>query len=76
MAEKLERTLRDLGAARRAAGRPPHHDEAFRARVEERLDHLERQLNELQRRINGLLFVLLGAVATNLVVGVSAWAPV
>lgn len=78
MADDLERAFRDLGAARRAErpAPPAPGDEAFRATVEERLGHLESQLGDVQRRINGLLFVLLGAVATNLIVGVSAWAPV
>jgi hypothetical protein len=40
---------------------------AFRAVVDERLRSLERQLDELKGRINGLLFLLAGAVATQVV---------
>ena len=71
MADPLERALREIGEARRAADdvEPPEPDAAFRATVDERLSHLETQVGELQRRINGLLFVLVGAVATNLIVG-------
>jgi hypothetical protein len=42
-------------------------DAAFRAAVDLRLQNLERQLDELKGRINGLLFLLAGAVATNVV---------
>jgi hypothetical protein len=40
---------------------------AFRAVVDERLRGLERQLDELKGRVNGLLFLLAGAVATQVV---------
>jgi hypothetical protein len=35
--------------------------------MEERLHNLERQLDELKARVNGLLFLLAGAVATEVV---------
>ncbi len=41
--------------------------EAFRAVVDERLRNLERQLDEVKGRVNGLIFLLAGAVATQLV---------
>jgi hypothetical protein len=72
MARELERAI---SAFRRR--RPPatgdlrslvHGDDAsFRAAVDVRLQNLERQLDELKGRINGLLFLLAGAVATNVV---------
>ena len=40
---------------------------SFRATVDLRLSNLERQLDELRTRINGLLFLLAGAVATQIV---------
>ena len=42
-------------------------DASFRAAVDLRLQNVERQLDELKGRINGLLFLLAGAVATNVV---------
>ena len=40
---------------------------SFRATVDLRLSNLERQLDEVKGRINGLLFLLAGAVATQVV---------
>jgi hypothetical protein len=40
---------------------------AFRAIVAERLRSLEREVAEVRARINGLVFVVLGAVVTQLV---------
>ena len=45
---------------------------AFRARVEERLNNLEAQLTELKGRINGLLFLIAGTVATQALLRVLA----
>lgn len=63
----LERVLRRAGR-RRAAARPGPVDHLspveFRAVADERLRNLERQIEELKARVNGLLFVLAGAVAT------------
>lgn len=39
---------------------------AFRAVVEERLRNLEREMGEVKGRINGLIFLVLGAVITQL----------
>lgn len=43
---------------------------AFRAAVEQRLAGLERDMGELRGRINGLIFVVLGAVLTQIVLKV------
>jgi len=43
---------------------------AFRAAVELRLSALERELGELKGRVNGLIFVVLGAVITQVVLRV------
>ena len=40
---------------------------AFRAVVDERLRNLERQLDEVKARVHGLLFLLAGAVAAQLI---------
>ena len=40
---------------------------AFRASVEERLATLDRDVSELRGRINGLIFVVIGAVVTQVV---------
>lgn len=48
------------GRARSAAA-------AFQAVVEERLRNLEQQLNELKGRVNGLIFLILGVVITQLI---------
>ncbi len=40
---------------------------AFRAVIEERLRNLERQLDEVKGRVNGLIFLLGGAVAVQFV---------
>lgn len=45
---------------------------AFRARVEERLNNLESQLQELKGRINGLLFMIAGTVIAQAVLRVLA----
>jgi hypothetical protein len=62
--------LRKVFAASRAS--PPEPLEsmtapAFRAVVAERLRGLERELGEVRARVNGLLFVVAGAVATQVV---------
>ena len=68
----LERTLGKLRRPARAApaagstdgpGQLIPTDEAFRAVVDERLRSLERQLDEVKGRVNGLIFLLVGTVA-------------
>lgn len=45
---------------------------AFRAAVEQRLRSLERDIGELKGRLNGLIFVVVGAVVTQVVLKVMA----
>ncbi len=44
---------------------------AFLAVVEERLRGLDRQLDEVKGRVNGLLFLLAGSVAAQIVLGLA-----
>ncbi len=44
---------------------------AFRAVVEERLRSLDRQLDEVKGRVNGLLFLLAGSGAAQIVLGLA-----
>jgi len=44
---------------------------AFRAAVELRLANLEREVGDLKGRLNGLIFVVLGAVITQVVLRVT-----
>ena len=64
----LERTL----ARFRAPAPDTAHElrlspETFRAVVDERLRSLEHQLQEVKGRVNGLIFLLAGAVATQFI---------
>jgi hypothetical protein len=71
MAAALER------AVARFRRRPPDGDPSapsrrvtaaeFRATTEQRLRGLERELAEIKRRVNGLIFTLAGAVAAQIV---------
>lgn len=68
----LERALRRIALRRRVASLDGERLAAmaapeFRAVVAERLRALERELGEVRARINGLLFVVAGAVITQLV---------
>ncbi len=45
---------------------------AFRAAVEQRLRSLERDIAEIKGRLNGLIFVVIGAVLTQVVLKVMA----
>jgi hypothetical protein len=74
MAREIERALAFFVRRRRGARRGLElpaveglSPVAFRAVVDERLRALERQLDEVKGRINGLLFLLAGAVATQVV---------
>jgi hypothetical protein len=69
---QLESVLRAIGRARRRHYDSPISVEglspgAFRAVVDERLRNLERQLDEVKGRVNGLIFLLAGAVASQIV---------
>ena len=45
--------------------------QAFRAVVDERLRSLEQQLDEVKGRVNGLLFLLAGTVAAQLILRIT-----
>ncbi len=45
----------------------PQKAAAFRAAVHERLRNLERDIGDLKARLNGLIFVVLGAVITQVI---------
>ena len=64
---RLERTLARF-RRRPDSSPPPMAGAAFRAVVDERLRNLERQVDEVKGRVNGLIFLLAGAVAVQLVV--------
>lgn len=66
----LDRVLVWLHRRRRAREAEPAAQlsaAGFRAVVDERLRSLERQLDEVKGRVNGLIFMLAGAVAAQLV---------
>jgi len=68
---RLERAIR-VFARRRVDAQPPSSlvamsAPAFRAVVAQRLEALERDMAEVRARVNGLLFVVAGAVATQVV---------
>ncbi len=77
----LERALARLRRREPVAGRSrPAQAEApaaglsqaaFRAVVEERLRALDRQLDDVKGRVNGLLFLLAGSVAAQIVLGLA-----
>ena len=69
MSSRLERTLARFARPSEAAEPIEMLSAAsFRAVVDERLRNLERQLDELKTRINGLLFLIAGTVATQVII--------
>ena len=66
MPETLERAIARFRRTAEPNGSAPARISAaaFRAAVEERLGALERELTEVKGRVNGLIFVVLGAVIT------------
>ncbi len=46
---------------------------AFRAATGERMRNLEREMGDIKNRVNGLIFLVAGAVITQLLVRVLAW---
>ena len=71
----LERAIAPLPAPRRGNGRAPSTPgppPPFAPSVELRLGNLERDVGDLKGRINGLIFVVLGAVITQVVLRVMA----
>lgn len=67
MPDKLDRSLGTLAAAGRVAARRRAQATSV-AVTEERMRSLEAEVTELKRRVNGLIFVLLGAVATQVII--------
>ena len=70
MTREIERALRfflQRRARTQPAAQPSANKASFRATVDLRLGNVERQLDELKGRVNGLLFLLAGAVATQVV---------
>ena len=57
--------------------RPPEIDlspaSTFDALLDQRLKHLERHVEELKTRINGLVFVVIGAVVAQIVLSLSGY---
>jgi hypothetical protein len=72
MADALERAISRFRRAASTNGAAPGRQTAaaFRASVEFRLKNLERDVGDLKGRINGLIFVVLGAVITQVVLRV------
>jgi hypothetical protein len=71
MASKLERALAQFRRRQRAVqkeGAEASSDDPFRAVVEERLHHLEQQLDELKGRVNGLIFLVAGTALTQVII--------
>ena len=54
---------------RRTVARKGRSSAAFHAVVEERLRSLEKQLDEVKGRVNGLIFLIVGVVITQVVLG-------
>jgi hypothetical protein len=66
MAENLKQSVENLAAAGRTVARRRSQLTAT-AVAEERVRALEAQVTELKGRVNGLVFVLIGAVMTQVV---------
>jgi len=58
---------RRRGAQTGRRGPPQGSAAAFRAAVEERLRALEREMAEVKSRVNGLIFLIAGTVATQVI---------
>jgi hypothetical protein len=72
MVKGLEQVLKNIGKRRRAQTEDlteVRSAAAFRAAVDQRLRHLERQIDEIKGRINGLLFLVVGTALTEIVRG-------
>jgi hypothetical protein len=74
MPDSLERAISRFRRSSAANGTKPIRQSAaaFRASVEFRLANLERDVSDVKGRINGLIFVVVGAVITQLVLRVFA----
>ena len=74
LARLRRRPAQDGSALRQAQDDHPaagQSQAAFRVVVEERLRGLERQLDEVKGGVNGLLFLLAGSVAAQIVLGLA-----
>jgi len=71
MPREIERALAALLHRRRAAqaasSEVPPAGPAFRAVVHQRLANLDEQLREVKGRVNGLIFLIVGAVAVQII---------
>lgn len=69
MPDPLERAISRFRRADDGNGSAPRRVSAaaFRAAVELRLSNLERELGDVKGRVNGLIFVVLAAVITQVV---------
>jgi hypothetical protein len=67
MTDQLETAIRKIHKAAEGSVDVRVSSAAFRAAVEQRLAGLERDVGELRSRINGLIFVVIGAVLTQVV---------
>ena len=65
------KTTEEAPPQRRGVRRPGGRSSsaAFHAVVEERLRSLEKQLDEVKGRVNGLIFLIVGVVITQVVLG-------
>ncbi len=74
MSDSLERAISRFRRSPDQNGNRPARISAaaFRAAVELRLTSLEREVGDLKGRLNGLIFVVLGAVITQVVLRVFA----
>jgi len=60
-------TRRTATSGRRSGGPRQGSAAAFRAAVEERLRALEREMAEVKGRVNGLIFLIAGTVAAQVI---------
>ena len=67
MPDPLDRSIEKLAAAGRTVARR-RAQQTTAAVAEERVRSLEAEVAELKTRVNGLVFVLIGAVATQVVI--------
>jgi hypothetical protein len=64
---KLKEAIRSLRRRRTAVSLSP--DSPFDALLQQRLESLERQVEELKGRVNGLVLAVVGAVIVQLILG-------
>jgi hypothetical protein len=64
---EAEAVIEAAPSGRRRGGQQQGSAAAFRAAVEERLRALEREMAEVKGRVNGLIFLIAGTVATQVI---------